>query len=73
MTYFEARQDMRQALKDKALNYKTKRYFISDAIGDRKDVICLKMHGHVSRQPKRCHSAMLDPKGRAFYYVSGSL
>ena len=31
------------------------------------------LHGQVSSQPKRCHSAMLDPKGRAFRCVSGSL
>ena len=42
-------------------------------IGDRKDGACLQMHGLVSRQPKRCRSAMLDPKGRSFCNVSGSL
>ena len=42
-------------------------------IEHRKDGICLQMHGQVSRQPKHCRSAMLDPKGRAFCYVSGSL
>ena len=35
---------------------------------------CLfKLHSQVCRQPKRCHSAMLDPKGRAFCCASGSL
>ena len=43
------------------------------AIGDRKDGVCLQLTGQVSRQPKRCRSAMLDPKGRAFCYLSGSL
>ena len=42
-------------------------------IGDRKDVIYLQRHDHVSMQPKRCRSAMLDPNGRTFCYVSGSL
>ena len=42
-------------------------------IGNRKDSLCLQLHGQVSRQPKRCHSAMLDPKGRTFRCVSGSL
>ena len=42
-------------------------------IGDRKDGDCLQLNGQVSRQPKRCRSAMLDPKGRAFCYVSSSL
>ena len=42
-------------------------------IGNQKDGVCLHLHGQVSRQPKRCRSAMLDPKGRAFCYVSGSL
>ena len=43
------------------------------AIGNRKDYFCLQLDGQVSRQPKGCHSAMLDPKGRAFRCVSGSL
>ena len=43
------------------------------SIGDHKDYVCLQLHGQVSRQPKRCHSAVLDPKGRAFLCVSGSL
>ena len=43
------------------------------AIGNRKDDVCLQFHGQVSRQPRRCHSAMLDPKGRSFRCVSGSL
>ena len=43
----------------------------SRTIGDRKDRVCLQLHGQVSRQPKRCRSAMFDPKGRAFF--SGSL
>ena len=47
--------------------------YLVDAIGDRKDGFCLQLHGHVSRQPKHCHSAMLDLKGQAFCYVSGSL
>ena len=42
-------------------------------IGNRKDTVCLQLHGQVSRQPKRCRSPMLDPKGRAFCCVSGSL
>ena len=42
-------------------------------IGNRKDSVCLQLHGQVSRQPKPCHSAMLDPKGRAFCRASGSL
>ena len=42
-------------------------------IGDRKDDVCLQLHGQVFRQPKRCGSAMLDPKGGAFCRVSGSL
>ena len=42
-------------------------------IGNRKNSVSLHLHTQVSRQPKRCHSAMLDPKGGAFYYVSGSL
>ena len=42
-------------------------------IGDRKVGICLQLYGQVCRQPKRCRSAMLDPKGRAFCQVSGSL
>ena len=37
---------------------------ISTSIGNRKDCVCLHLHGHVSRQPKRCRSAMLDPKVR---------
>ena len=28
-------------------------------IGDRKDGVCLELHGQVSWQPKRCRSAML--------------
>ena len=36
-------------------------------IGDRKENACLQLHCQVSRQPKRCRSAMLvDPKGRHF-------
>ena len=35
-------------------------------IGNRKDCVCLHLHGQVSRQPKRCRSAMLDPMGQAF-------
>ena len=42
-------------------------------IGNRKNGVCLHLHGQVSRQPKRCRSAMLDPKGRALRYDSGSL
>ena len=42
------------------------------SIGNRKDNVCLQLHGQVSSQPKRCHSAMLDPNGRAFRWVSGS-
>ena len=41
-------------------------------IGNRKDDVCLQLHGQVSGQPKHCHSAVLDPKGRAFRCVSGS-
>ena len=43
------------------------------SIGDREDGVCLQFYGQVSRQPNRCRSAMLDPKGRSFYCVSGSL
>ena len=39
------------------------------AIGDRKDGVCLQLHGQVSRQPKRCSSAMLEQKGREFRCV----
>ena len=46
---------------------------MKQSIGTCKDKICLLLHGQVSRQPKRCRSAMLDPKGRAFRRVSGSL
>ena len=42
-------------------------------MGNRKDGICLHLHGQVSKQPKRCHSTMLGEKDRAFYCVSGSL
>ena len=42
-------------------------------IGDREVGICLQLYGQVCRQPKRCRSAMLDPKGRAFCQDSGSL
>ena len=42
-------------------------------IGNRKEGVCLELHGQVFGQPKRCRSAMLDPKGRAFCCVSGSL
>ena len=48
----------------------------SESIGDRKDgacLVCLELHGQMSRQPKRFRSAMLDLKGRAFCYVSVSL
>ena len=45
----------------------------AEDIGNRKDSVCLQLHGQVSRQPKRCRSAMLDPKGRTFLCVSGSL
>ena len=41
-----------------------------EAVGNRKDGICLQFYGQVS---KRYRSAMLDPKGRAFRCVSGSL
>ena len=44
-----------------------------DLIRHRKLSICLELYGQVSRQPKRCRSAMLDLKGRAFCHVSGSL
>ena len=43
------------------------------SIGDRKDGICLHLYGQVHRQPKRCRSAMLNPKGCAIWCVSGSL
>ena len=43
------------------------------SIGNRKDTVCLYLQGQMSRQPNRCRSAMLDPKGRAFDCVSGSL
>ena len=43
------------------------------SIGDHKDSVCLLLYGQVSWQPKRCRSAMLDPKDRAFCYLSGSL
>ena len=46
---------------------------VTKTIGNLKDVVCLQLDGQVSGQPKRCHSAMLDPKGRAFCFVSGSL
>ena len=46
---------------------------ITTIIGDCKEGFCLQLHGQVSGQPKRCRSAMLDPKGRAFWCVSGSL
>ena len=42
-------------------------------IGNRKDAVYLQLHSQVSRQPKRCRSAMLDPKSRAFCCISGSL
>ena len=42
-------------------------------IGNRKDGVYLQVHGQVSGEPKRCRSTMLDPKGRAFCCVSGSL
>ena len=42
-------------------------------IGNRKDVVCLQLYGQVSRQPKHCSSAMLDPKSPAICCVSGSL
>ena len=42
-------------------------------IGNRIDSVCLQVHGQVSRQPKSCRSAMLDPKGPAFGCVSVSL
>ena len=42
-------------------------------IGNRKDGVCLQLHGQVSKQPKHCRSAMLDPKCWAFRCVSGSL
>ena len=42
-------------------------------IGNRKDWACLQLHGHLSRQPMQCLSAMLDPKDQAFYCISGSL
>ena len=42
-------------------------------IGNRRDVVCLQLHGQVSGQPKCCHSYILDPKGLAFCFVSGSL
>ena len=42
-------------------------------IGNHKDGACLQLHGQASKQPKRCRSAMLDPKGRAFLCVSGPL
>ena len=43
------------------------------SIGNRKDGPCLQLHGHVSRQPMRCLSAMLEPKDQASYCISGSL
>ena len=42
-------------------------------IGNLKVGVCLQLHGQVSRQPKHCRSAMLDPMGRAFCCDSGSL
>ena len=42
-------------------------------IGNTKESVCLQLHGQVSRQPKRCRSAMLDQKGHAFRCFSGSL
>ena len=41
-------------------------------IGNCKDTVYLQLHGQMSRQPKRCPSAMLDPS-QAFCCVSGSL
>ena len=41
-------------------------------IGDRKDGVCLQLYGQVSRQPKSCRSAMLDPKTRAFCLYSNA-
>ena len=35
-------------------------------IWDRKNGVCLQLHGHVSWQPKHCRSAMLDPKVEHF-------
>ena len=46
---------------------------LPSAIGDRKDGVCLQTHGQAFRQSMRCPSAILDQKGRAFYYLSGSL
>ena len=56
--------------------YKTKSLWqrlIQKPIGNLKVGVCLQLHGHVSWQPKRCHSVMLDPKGRSFCCYSGSL
>ena len=36
------------------------------AIRNRKDGICLQLYSQVSRQPKHCRSAMLDPKVEHF-------
>ena len=33
-------------------------------VGNRKDGVCLQKNGQVSKQPKRCRSAKLDPKAR---------
>ena len=47
--------------------------YYESSIGNRKDSVCLQLYDQVSRQPKRCRSAMLDPKGRAFCFILGSL
>ena len=46
---------------------------IAPSIGNHKDDICLQLHGQVSKQQKRCRSAMLEPEVREFFCASGSL
>ena len=48
-----------------------KKYFGGGwGIGDRKDGVCLQLHGQVSRQPNLCRYAMLDPKQESSILLS---
>ena len=41
----------------------------SRIIGNRKDDVCLRLHGQNSSSPSAAISAMLDSKGRAFVLI----
>ena len=43
------------------------------AIKERKNWVCFQLHGQVSKPPMYRLSAMIDPKGKAFCFGSGSL